>query len=429
MPNRIIDTTISFMRKNFEKIRYNFDEIPQVSIKEPYGIYINVPFCYQLCDFCPFYKEIYSKSIVEKYLDAIINEISKSTIHGTPSWIYYGGGTPNVLTIEQLEQIVDALKSKITFENMGIEALPSLLTKEYIADLKRIGFSKLSVGVETFQSNVLESVGRTNKNYEDLRELLQYAQSLGLFTNVDMLIGLENQTIPGFLKDIKFLCEINPSQVTIYPYMAIRGLVSNSKMQNAEQFSTIEKSFSILRENGYVRRGPWTFTNHNDLYDSSRDELVEDYIGFGPAAFSGYGDYRMVNPPVGLYLHYWSPENENINPEALISKNDPESIEWRRLARMIGDLEINSQYEFSKSVKFVINVLRITGFIRNNKLTKKGLLLAHHLTKSVVENLPFPLQNPAVINNYETYSKLLSLYPMISANSSSLQSDLIAREL
>ncbi|MHA1112383.1 MAG: radical SAM protein [Promethearchaeota archaeon] len=403
MTNMMIQRTIDYMRKNFAKIRYTFKEIPRVSIKQPYGIYVNVPFCHQLCDFCPFYKELYSKSIVDRYIAAIKKEISKSSIYGTPNWIYYGGGTPNTLTIEQLEQIVDALKSKITIKNMGIEALPSLLTKEYIQDLKRIGFSKLSIGIETLQPEVLKSVHRTQKHYDNIPELLKFAQELGLFTNVDMLIGLTDQSAEGFLKDIKTLCEIQPSQVTIYPYMAIRGLVSNSEMQDEVMFEVIEESWKILKLNGYDRRGPWTFTKHVDLYDSSRDELVEDYVGFGPAAFSGYGGYRMVNPPVGLYLNNWNPNETQINPLALISINDPESIEWRKLARMIGDLELDPKFNFSRTVKIVIIMLRFGGFIRKNKLTDKGLLLSHHLMKNVVENLPFPLQNPNVITNYTEY--------------------------
>ena len=229
-----------------------------------------------------------------------------------------------------------------------------------------------------------------------------------MFTNVDMLIGLNHQKEGGFLDDITRLCKIHPSQITIYPYMAIRGLVANSHMPDERQFGIIEKSWNIISKERYTRRGPWTFTNTTDLYDSSRDELVEDYIGFGPAAFSGYGGYRYVNPPVDLYLHYWEPTNEPFQPCALVSVNDPESIEWRRLARMIGDLHIDPTYNFSKTVNIVLSVLKFTGYIRKNNLTKKGMNLAHHLMKKVVENLPFPLQNPAVILNYSEYkSKLL----------------------
>ena len=407
-----INRTIYFMRKNFEKISYTFQEIPKVSIEIPYGIYINVPFCHQFCAFCPFYKEIYSKSTVEHYLDAIINEITASTIKEKPNWIYFGGGTPNILHIAQLERIVNALDSKIQIHNMGIEALPSLLTKEYITELKRIGFTKLSIGIETLQEDVLKSVGRIQTHYENIPELLRFAQSLGIFTNVDMLIGLENQTAEGFLKDISALSEINPSQVTIYPYMAIRGLVSHSKMPDEKQFRIIEKSWIDLQSHGYTRRGPWTFTNLTDLYDSSRDELVEDYIGFGPAAFSGYGGYRIVNPPVGLYLNYWNPLTNRKSPHGLVSLNDPESIEWRRLARMIGDLEIDPNHNFPKIIRMVISILKVTGFIRKNRLTKKGITLAHYLTKNVVENLPFPLQNPSVITNYEEYHDLLRKFPI-----------------
>jgi coproporphyrinogen III oxidase-like Fe-S oxidoreductase len=405
MPKMMIERTKYYMQKNFEKIRYKFEEIPKLKLKQPFGIYINVPFCYQLCDFCPFYKEKFSKIIVEQYITALENEISKSPIFGTPNWIYYGGGTPNTLTIKQLEQIITTLKSKITINNMGIEALPSLLTREYIKGLKRIGFSKLSVGIETLQLEVLRAVNRNQGNYEKIPELLKYANELGFFTNVDMLIGLERQSEEDFLGDIRKLCEIEPSQVTIYPYMSIRGLVSDSIIPEEIVFKIIEKSWKILKTKGYERRGPWTFTKHIDLYDSSRDELVEDYVGFGAGAFSGYGGYRIVNPKVDLYLNYWSPDSAK-SAYGLVSENDPESIEWRKLARMIGDLEIDPNYSFSKTVNFVITLLKFGGYIRKNKLTKKGILLAHYLTKNVVENLPFPLQNPAVITNYKEYDQV-----------------------
>ncbi len=399
MVKLMIQQTVDYMRKNFEKIRYTFQEIPTESVTSPFGVYVNVPFCQQLCEFCPFYKELYSRSQVEKYIDAIVNEIQYSRMHGTPNWIYFGGGTPNILTISQLERIVDALKSKITINNMGLEALPSILTQEYISELRRIGFTKLSLGIETLQPIVLKSVGRNQGKYNEIPELLHYAQSLGIFTNVDMLIGLKDQMEGGFLKDIQNISHIHPSQVTIYPYMAIRGLVSNSSMPDEQQFRIIEDSWKILEKNEYSRRGPWTFTSTADLYDSSRDELVENYIGFGPAAFSGYGGNRYVNPPVDLYLSYWGSEEKYAQPYALVSKNDPESIEWRKLARMIGDMEIDPNYPFSKTVKLVISLLKIGGYIRKNKLTRKGMLLSHYLMKNVVENLPFPLQNPAVISN------------------------------
>jgi hypothetical protein len=72
---------------------------------------------------------------------------------------------------------------------------------------------------------------------------------------------------------------------------------------------------------------------------------------------------------------------------------------------MIGDLELNPDYITSRPVEFVIKILRLTGYIRGNKLTKKGILLSHYLMKNVVENLPFPLQNPSVIINNSEYTK------------------------
>jgi coproporphyrinogen III oxidase-like Fe-S oxidoreductase len=169
------------------------------------------------------------------------------------------------------------------------------------------------------------------------------------------------------------------------------------------QFTLIEQAWDLIREKNFQRRGPWTFTCESDLYDSSRDELIDDYIGFGAAAFSTYGNWKIVNPPIDLYI-------QNIkekSPQALIAPVRPFARSWRHFAHNLSDMRINPLGSYPRFLKFIIKLLKWTGYTKKGKLTPKGLLFSHYIMKSVVESLPFPLQNPSKIINYEEYRTAL----------------------
>ncbi len=395
----MITKSKEMMVKSFDKTMYNYAEKPAMVISKNYGIYINVPFCYKICSFCPFYKEKYNKLRVDKYVENIVKEIEQSTISGTPQWIYMGGGTPNVLEIEQLRTIINKLKQKIVIKNLGIELHPSTVSKDYIDALKNIGFSKISLGVESFSAEVNKTVQRKQAAAEKVKELISYALGNDFFVNIDMMVGLSKQSKASFIQDIKQLAEIQPSQVTIYPYMVVKGLKNDASMQEEEQFELIEQAWTILQNNHYSRKGPWNFTCVDDLYDSSKDELIDDYIGFGPGSFSTYNGWKIVNPVIDIY-------NNNFllgEQKALIAPKTKATDDWRAFARMISDLKLHTSSNFPFGINLYIKILQWTGFGKKGRLTSKGILFAHHITKTIVESLPFPLQNPSKIKNYKDY--------------------------
>ena len=138
------------MSRSFKKTIYRFRELKPISFKGNFGVYLHVPFCYSKCSFCPFYKEIYNANLKKLYLETLQKEIKDTDITGTAKWVYFGGGTPNTLSLRELSDIVSLLTSKVTVEGMGIELLPGLLTSDYLNGLKEIGFTKVSVGIESF---------------------------------------------------------------------------------------------------------------------------------------------------------------------------------------------------------------------------------------------------------------------------------------
>jgi coproporphyrinogen III oxidase-like Fe-S oxidoreductase len=394
-------TTISkrMMRRSFEKTIYRFGSIPRAVQKGTFGIYMHVPFCPSKCSFCPFYKELYSDALKDRYLDAVKKEISESPIRGKAKWLYIGGGTPNILSIRNLDGLLKTLSKKVQLETVGIELMPSLLDEKYLDDLKRIGITKISIGVESFADQVMSKTGRKNDTTKHITNLVHKAASLDLWVNIDLLIGLPNQTRSIFLDDIEKVARLRPSQVTIYPFMTIRGLKAEPGMPTKRQFQLTEIAAHTLESNGYRRKGVWTFTRGDDVYDSSRDELVIDYFGFGPAAFSTYGDQKVVNLELDAYLK----SMQNGHRMGFVAPKPKGTDEWRRFAGMLYDLDCHKLTDVPRYMNFYLSLLRATGYGKHGRLTEKGTLFSHALTKEVVESLPFPIQNPAIVENYDEY--------------------------
>ncbi len=396
----IISTSKNMMRRSFEKTLYRFMEIPKPIFNGHFGIYIHVPFCLSKCSFCPFYKELFSQKLKKQYLAAILREIDDTDIQGKAKWLYFGGGTPNTLTTKDIYDIVERIGGKVQINSMGVELLPALVTDEYLKQLKAIGFTKISIGVESFSDEVLNKTGRKITTFDHVRQLIEFAKSLGLWVNVDMMVGLPNQDANAFRQDIKEIATILPHQITIYPFMIIRGLKAIPSSPCQEQFELIEEADEVLtRRCGYGRKGVWTFALGDDLYDSSRDELIEDYAGFGPSAFSTYGNWKVVNPELDVYVK----NMENGRRMGFVAPKTKASDDWRKLARMLYDLRVDETRDLPSYIKIFIWLLKLTGYIRHEILTGKGRLFAHEITKTVVESLPFPVQNPGCVENYDEY--------------------------
>ena len=394
----ITEMSKKMMTRSFKKTVYRFAEIPQGALSHTFGIYVHVPFCYSLCTFCPFYKEIYTDTLKDAYLKAIQKEITGSPMNGKAQWVYFGGGTPNTLSLSDLEDVVSLFKEKVTLHTMGIELLPALVTQEYIDGLTSLGFTKISIGVESF-SGAMNKTGRKIDTPSHIQDIIDTARSHNLWVNVDIMVGLPGQDTQTFLDDINSISKMNPHQVTIYPFMQIRGVSATGSIPELQQFELIERAHTPLKERGYVRKGIWTFARGDDVYDSSRDELVHDYIGFGPAAFSTYNGWKMVNPGIKGYLKI---KEKRIG---FISPKSTSTDDWRKFARMVYDLRCESSPDFPSYINLFIRLLNSTGYCKEGTLTKKGLIFTHVITKAVVESLPFPLQNPYCVENYDDYMR------------------------
>jgi len=395
----IIKKSAEMLKKSFEKTFYTFKDLPELKVKAPFGIYVNIPLCKHFCTFCPFYKVLFTNELKDSYLSALLKDIRESILPKDAGWLYFGGGTPNVLSINELQKIVQEIKNKVIVKDMGIELHPDLLTTDYLIGLKNLGFNKISIGIESFSKVVNGNYQRKDIKIEKLEKLISYAISEKIFVNTDIMVGLKNQDYKSFMNDIEALIKLNPSQITIYPYMVLRNMKADSDIPEAEQFQLIEKAWAKLKLNAYTRKNIWCFSKDEDYYDTSRQELTGDYVGFGAASFSTYNQAKIVKPEIETYIKLF----EGTERKALIAPKDPASDIWRDFASMIYDLKLTKTQHFPTFIKILLAILKISGYIKKGQFTAKGIIYSHHITKKVVESLPYPLQNTHKIVNYDEY--------------------------
>ena len=215
------------------------------------------------------------------------------------------------------------------------------------------------------------------------------------------MVGLPEQTPEVFMEDITHVLEVNPDQVTIYPFMELGKIQAVASLPDRDQFKLIEDAYAVLHQNGFARKAIWVFAKGEDIYDTSRDELIDEYLGFGPAGFSTFGTFKVVNPELDVYLK----NSQQDKKMALVAPKDKMSDEWRIFARMVYDLAGKLRGDVSFFIKLYVFLLKTGGYIRCQKFTKKGVIFSHTIVKTVVENLPYPLQNVDRISNYEDYLK------------------------
>ena len=391
------------VKKRLGKIAYRFTDSPALACGSHYGIYVNIPFCHSRCSFCPFYKELYREDLKNRYVTALTEEINAADITGTPWFAYFGGGTPNVLSIDDLAQIVDALRRKVPLHDMGIELSPALLTPDYIRGLRSLGFSKISLGIQSFSAAVTQAVCRSGNPFEHVTSLVSCARAEGLRVNIDLLFGLPSQSRHIILRDFELLKETAADQVSLYPLIVSRGhsIPFTPPLSAAEQLALIEEAEVLFSNAGYERKTIWVFAKGGGaLYDTSGSEIDADYRGFGAGAYSVRSGVRLMNPDVYSYIA----GIENKQPRAFVAGGAGRRDEMRRFSKMLYSLGIEKDGAGPFMIRLLQTLLEACSYTRNGQVTGKGRMLAHLVSKTVMEELPFPLICNDSITNYRDYA-------------------------
>lgn len=214
-----IDTFVETLKKN----------IPEKEIL----LYFHLPFCFSECLFCNSFPLEVDKQIQQDYLQHLLKEIELFSKYGffegkKAKCIYFGGGTPTSFSNSDLKLIIEKIRSSIDFsENCSItsEAHPLTLgSEERIAGLAQIGITRISIGCQTFDPDILIHCNRSNTP-EQIQRIVTYARKYGLAINIDMMTGLPGQTIASVRKDLEILEKIRPNSVEYIRHEIVNPLV------------------------------------------------------------------------------------------------------------------------------------------------------------------------------------------------------------
>ena len=298
------------------------------------SLYIHIPFCESICDYCDFAKLQYFHSLAEKYLVALQRELNERVDNKELNTIYIGGGTPTSLDDEQFEELLKMVLpySKKVLE-YTVEANPESLTLSKIKLMKKYGVNRLSIGVESTDDKILQSINRKH-TFKDVKNAVELTRKNGINNiNLDLIIGLPNVTEKMLDKDIENILSLNPDHVSCYSLTVHEHTVFylNGIDEPVEEFAydAYKHINQVLENSGFKHyevsnwAKPGRESKHNLAYWNN-----ERYYGIGLAA-SGYVDnvrYRNTTN----FTKYISFENE-IEQEIVTEKDQ---IEYEIMLRL-----------------------------------------------------------------------------------------------
>ncbi|WP_439553635.1 radical SAM family heme chaperone HemW [Flavobacterium macrobrachii] len=299
------------------------------------GIYIHIPFCKQACHYCDFH---FSTSMKKKneMVSALAKEIAlrKNEFENDEvETIYFGGGTPSILAIEDLRFLIDEVfKNFNVVENpeITIEANPDDLSNERIFELSNNQVNRLSIGIQSFFEDDLKLMNRAH-NADEAKKCLELAIQYFDNISIDLIYGMPNMSNEKWLQNIETALSFNIPHISSYaltvePRTALKKLIETGKI-NEPKDEVAQEHFQILVdklfESGFIHYELSNFGKENYFSkNNSAYWLGKKYIGIGPSAHSFDGISRSWNiPNNSLYLKAIA-ENKLPSETEILSKND-----------------------------------------------------------------------------------------------------------
>jgi len=284
----------------------------------PLGIYVHIPFCRKRCHFC--YFKVYTdkdSSEIERYLDAVVEELTlytrKPFVGGRkPTFIYFGGGTPSYISTRQLSRIVDAMRAQLAWdqaEEITFECEPGTITEGKLEILKEMGVTRLSLGIENFDAEILELNGRAH-GAKEIDRAYATARAIGFpQINVDLIAGMMGETEENWRECVRKTIELAPDAITIYqmevPFnttMFKEMRILNQTVAPVADWETkrgwVSYAFAEMEKAGYTVTSAYTAVRDASKARFLYRDLLwtgADMMGLGVASFSHVGGTHYQN--------------------------------------------------------------------------------------------------------------------------------------
>lgn len=385
------------------------------------GIYIHIPFCLKKCNYCDFISYENKLDIQEKYINNLKQEIySQRDIikNSNVTTIYIGGGTPSIIESKYILEIIEYLKNYIdrsNFENIEttIEVNPGTVTEQKLKDYHDIGINRLSIGLQAVQDELLKMLGRIH-NYEQFLETYNMAKKVGFKNiNVDLMIGLPEQSIGDVKESIDKILELKPEHVSVYSLIVEDGTKISKLIEN-EVYSLPDEELERMEYSYVKNKLELAGYEHYEISNFAKEGYYSkhnlncwkqmEYLGFGVSAHSYYENIRFSNTEdLNTYINASFQDFEDFNFKNLYNKiesdknklkiiQEIQNIEDKKKEYMLLGLRTlkgvsisefkqkfgeNPIYLFRKELEKLVNEDLLRVDLDNIMLTRKGLDLAN----------------------------------------------------
>ncbi|MGL4946323.1 MAG: radical SAM family heme chaperone HemW [Cetobacterium sp.] len=348
------------------------------------GMYIHIPFCLNKCNYCDFLSFKSTVEEREKYVDSLIKEIEMYPKFPLET-VYFGGGTPSLLTPEQVNRILSNLDLKEGAE-ITLEVNPKTVNFEKFKLFKAAGINRVSIGIQTFNDEKLKLLGRLHSSSEG-EEAFFLARKAG-FDNIslDLMFSLPNQTLEDLKSDLKHLFLLKPEHFSIYSLIWEEGTNFFEKLEagiyketdNDLEASMYETIIESAHNHGYVHYEISNFSLpekraiHNTKYWKN-----EEYLGIGIGASGYFENIRYKN--ILNFPEYYGKILNGMKPileEEFVNNDEKEVYEYILGLRIIPDGIIPRGKYIEICDKLVDNDFLIK-IDSKYVLSQKGVLMAN----------------------------------------------------
>lgn len=371
------------------------------------GIYIHIPFCRQKCYYCDFYKTV-NTSLQNDFIKALKNEakVRKNYLNNeTIETIYFGGGTPSVLSGSEIAEILDLLTTEFSVDanaEITFEANPDDLNNDYLKTLKKEGVNRLSIGVQAFQNRHLKKMNRRHSNTQAIEAIENAAKNGFSNLSADLIYGLpdlkpkewEESLVQIFNLPVKHLSAYHLTYhegTAFYTWLKKGTLKELKETESVNQFNTL---IDLSLANGFEHyeisnlAKDLLYSRHNTAY-----WMGKKYLGLGPSAHSFNGkSRRWNNASVEAYIKAQT-NNQPYFEQEKLSENDQynEYILTRiRTKWGVSKVEIKERFGDEKESYFSTQIAKYDAsgllHLQNNTitLTREGLFVSDEIMTDLI---------------------------------------------
>uniref|UniRef100_A0A7C3RJ59 Heme chaperone HemW n=1 Tax=Dictyoglomus thermophilum TaxID=14 RepID=A0A7C3RJ59_DICTH len=370
------------------------------------GVYIHYPFCVKKCPYCDFTSFVYSIKEEERYLEYISKEIQLKAEGEIVDTIYFGGGTPSLMSLKVLNSIFESINKNYRIRKdaeITIEVNPGTIDKKKLSFWKNIGINRISIGAQSFIDEELFILGRIHTVSDTLKTFFLLREYGFDNINFDLIYSIPFQNPNNFYKSLDFTLSLNPEHISIYNLIIEEGTLfyegyikgEFTLPDNDEEANMYAYAMNLLEEVGFIHYEISNFARNINL--KCRHNLKywnqDEYHGYGVSAYSftnhiRYGNYK------NLFVYYEKINNGELpieNIEILNDETYPKDYLFVKLRLMEGISEKEFFEKFGKKISDYIPNLSLflkKGLIKRKNdricLTKKGVLLANEIFKDIL---------------------------------------------